>query len=143
VTHFPTRAAGNTRRGLLRRLLHRTDGGDVVEYALISTFIALAVYFGVTWLGTALTNMNGATSNVGSLGAPCTIADAVANVGQTTCASGGGGTGGGGGTTTGGGGSTTGGGGSTTGGGGTTTGGGGSTTGGGGSTTGGRGGGKP
>ena len=109
-------------RALFRRLIRRTDGQDLIEYALLSTFCALAVYLGVTFLGNSLSDAYTAVENTTAFGAPCTVAAAAAGESATDC--GDGSTGGGGGTTSGGGGSTSGGGGSSSGGGGSSSGGG-------------------
>lgn len=41
---------------LLKRFLFSADGQDLIEYALLASFISLAAYAGVNALGSALTN---------------------------------------------------------------------------------------
>ena len=94
----------------LRRLFHDSNGQDLIEYALISTAVALAAYAGVTFVGTSLRDMDAAATSHTAFGAPCTVEDAFANISTTDTCGGIPNGGGGGGSTSGGGSSTTGGG---------------------------------
>ena len=58
---------------MLKRFLFSTDGQDLIEYALLASFVSFAVYAGVTALGGALSTFSG---NV--VGEVTDISDAVA-----------------------------------------------------------------
>jgi len=50
---------------LLRRLFHDDQGQDLIEYALLATFVSLIAIAGATLLGTALNNWyNTVSTNV-------------------------------------------------------------------------------
>jgi len=59
---------------LLARLVRDEDGQDLIEYALLATFVSLLAIIGAQLLGTALNNwytavsqeVDNATQNVGS-----------------------------------------------------------------------------
>jgi pilus assembly protein Flp/PilA len=50
-------------KNLLARFVREEEGQDLIEYALIATFVSLAVVAGATILGTALNNWYGRTSD--------------------------------------------------------------------------------
>jgi pilus assembly protein Flp/PilA len=50
-------------KGLLRRLVREDEGQDLIEYALLAGFVALAVVTGMTALATAL---NETYENIGT-----------------------------------------------------------------------------
>lgn len=46
----------NRLKTLARRLVHDEQGQDLIEYALLATFVSLVAIAGATLLGTALNN---------------------------------------------------------------------------------------
>jgi Flp pilus assembly pilin Flp len=57
-------------KALAHRLLSSEDGQDLIEYALLSTFVALACTVGVTALGNAFGNVFAVVTNQLALSGP-------------------------------------------------------------------------
>ena len=50
-------------KALLVRFLHEEEGQDLIEYALLATFVSLVAAVGANLLGTALNNWYGSVAS--------------------------------------------------------------------------------
>lgn len=53
----------NALNNLIQRLVRDEEGQDLIEYALLATFVSLVAIAGASLLGTALNNWYGQVSN--------------------------------------------------------------------------------
>ena len=53
----------NSMKNLVARLVKDEQGQDLIEYALLATFVSLVAIVGATALGTALNNWYGQVAN--------------------------------------------------------------------------------